>query len=232
MAGWTYPFRLGRRCGSSPVFCADSSASGVAHGDVYCRGTGSSCCRECPCSCPRLDLSRDRRYGRVEEMYSEDPYLVGQLGVAAVRGLLGDGALLDQDHVFATAKHFVHGQPENGTTVGSNDFSERIRRAVLSHDILSARSRRVPGESGFLRRTIRYPTPPRAAATSKPAVTRTAGEDAIRIRPRPLCYQCCQMLSRPINIAVSKLADSKNASVKAKACLALEQPTVGQLYGN
>src|SRR5208337_2765567 len=33
---------------------------------------------------PVLDLSRDPRYGRVEEMYSEDPYLVGQMAVAAV----------------------------------------------------------------------------------------------------------------------------------------------------
>lgn len=80
---------------------------------------------------PVLDLSRDPRYGRVEEMYSEDPFLVGELGVAAVRGLQGDGALLDQDHVFATAKHFVHGQPENGTNVGPNDFSERTMRSVF-----------------------------------------------------------------------------------------------------
>lgn len=80
---------------------------------------------------PVLDLSRDPRYGRVEEMYSEDPYLVGQLGVAAVRGLQGDSSVLDQDHVFATAKHFVHGQPENGTNVGPNDFSERTMRSVF-----------------------------------------------------------------------------------------------------
>ena len=80
---------------------------------------------------PVLDLSRDPRYGRVEEMYSEDPYLVGQLGVAAVRGLQGDAPLLDQEHVFATAKHFVHGQPENGTNVGPNDFSERTMRRVF-----------------------------------------------------------------------------------------------------
>jgi len=80
---------------------------------------------------PVLDLSRDPRYGRVEEMYSEDPYLVGQLGVAAVRGLQGDAKLLDQEHVFATAKHFVHGQPENGTNVGPNDFSERTMRSVF-----------------------------------------------------------------------------------------------------
>ena len=38
---------------------------------------------------PVLDLSRDPRYGRVEEMYSEDPYLVAQLGTAAVKGLQG-----------------------------------------------------------------------------------------------------------------------------------------------
>ena len=82
---------------------------------------------------PVLDLSRDPRYGRVEEMYSEDPYLVGRLGVAAVRGLQGpgDGSTLDDEHVFATAKHFVHGQPENGTNVGPNDFSERTMRSVF-----------------------------------------------------------------------------------------------------
>jgi beta-glucosidase len=83
---------------------------------------------------PVLDLSRDPRYGRVEEMYSEDPYLVGRLGVAGVRGLQGElinGSALDQDHVYATAKHFVHGQPENGTNVGPSDFSERTMRDVF-----------------------------------------------------------------------------------------------------
>jgi beta-glucosidase-like glycosyl hydrolase len=80
---------------------------------------------------PVLDLSRDPRYGRVEEMYSEDPFLVGQLGVAAVLGLQGDKFQLDPEHVFATAKHFVHGQPENGTNVGPNDFSERTMRQVF-----------------------------------------------------------------------------------------------------
>ncbi len=83
---------------------------------------------------PVLDLSRDPRYGRVEEMYSEDPYLVAQLGTAAVNGLQGlksDSDLLDENHVYATLKHFVHGQPENGTNVGPNDFSERTMRSVF-----------------------------------------------------------------------------------------------------
>ena len=77
---------------------------------------------------PVLDLSQDPRFGRVEEMYSEDPYLVGELGVAAVEGLQGAGPSFDQVHVIATAKHFVHGQPENGTNTAPNDFSERTMR--------------------------------------------------------------------------------------------------------
>jgi len=83
---------------------------------------------------PVLDLSRDPRYGRVEEMYSEDPYLVAQLGTAAVKGLEGFESAsdrLDGNHVYATLKHFVHGQPENGTNVGPNDFSERTMRGVF-----------------------------------------------------------------------------------------------------
>jgi len=80
---------------------------------------------------PVFDLSRDPRYGRVEEMYSEDPYLVGELGVAAVHGLQGESDRLDQEHVFATAKHFVHGQPENGTNGGPSDYSERTLRSVF-----------------------------------------------------------------------------------------------------
>ena len=80
---------------------------------------------------PVFDLSRDPRYGRVEEMYSEDPYLVSQLGVAAVRGLQGNGDTLDENHVFATAKHFVHGQPENGTNGGPSDYSEHTMRSIF-----------------------------------------------------------------------------------------------------
>jgi len=67
-------------------------------------------------------------------MYSEDPYLVAQLGTAAVKGLEGFESAsdrLDGNHVYATLKHFVHGQPENGTNVGPNDFSERTMRGVF-----------------------------------------------------------------------------------------------------
>ncbi|MGW0810181.1 beta-xylosidase/alpha-l-arabinosidase [Nonomuraea sp. NPDC002799] len=49
---------------------------------------------------PVLDVVRDYRWGRVEETLGEDPYLVGQLGAAYVRGLEGTG-------IIATLKHFA-----------------------------------------------------------------------------------------------------------------------------
>jgi len=71
------------------------------------------------CLAPALDLARDPRWGRTEETYGEDPYLVAHIGVAAIRGFQGKGPNIDRSHVMATAKHFaVHGQPEGGTNVG------------------------------------------------------------------------------------------------------------------
>lgn len=80
---------------------------------------------------PVLDLSRDPRFGRTEEMYGEDPYLVARLGEAAIRGLQGTTAYPDERHVFSTAKHFLHGQPENGTNDGPADLSEHTLRAYF-----------------------------------------------------------------------------------------------------
>ncbi len=78
---------------------------------------------------PVLDLARDPRWGRTEETYGEDPYLVSRIGVACVRGFQGKGEAIDRDHVIATLKHFaVHGQPEGGVNVAPGNYSERIVR--------------------------------------------------------------------------------------------------------
>jgi beta-glucosidase len=78
---------------------------------------------------PVLDIARDPRWGRTEETYGEDPYLVSRMGVAAITGLQGDEFLIDRHHVMATAKHFaVHGQPEGGTNTAPGNYSERIIR--------------------------------------------------------------------------------------------------------
>ncbi len=78
---------------------------------------------------PVVDVARDPRWGRIEETFGEDPYLVSQLGVAAVEGLQGDQIPLADGKVFATLKHFTgHGQPESGTNVGPAEISERTLR--------------------------------------------------------------------------------------------------------
>ncbi|RPI28819.1 MAG: glycoside hydrolase family 3 protein, partial [Chloroflexota bacterium] len=78
---------------------------------------------------PVLDLARDPRWGRTEETYGEDPYLVSRLGVAAVRGLQGKRFNGDPDHLLATGKHFAaHGQPEGGTNCAPANYAERILR--------------------------------------------------------------------------------------------------------
>ncbi len=78
---------------------------------------------------PVLDLARDPRWGRTEETYGEDPYLVSRMAVAAVTGLQGDEFFIDRRHVMATMKHFaVHGQPEGGTNTAPGNYSERVIR--------------------------------------------------------------------------------------------------------
>src|SRR5580692_3839821 len=80
---------------------------------------------------PVVDVARDPRWGRIEETFGEDPYLVGEMGVAAVEGLQGEGKIrsLSPGKVFATLKHLTgHGQPESGTNVGPAPYSERTLR--------------------------------------------------------------------------------------------------------
>ncbi len=50
---------------------------------------------------PILDVGRDQRWGRYEEVYGESPYLVAELGVAMVNGLQKDY------QVASTGKHFI-----------------------------------------------------------------------------------------------------------------------------
>jgi beta-glucosidase len=80
---------------------------------------------------PVVDIARDPRWGRIEETFGEDPYLCGEMGVAAVEGLqgVGKGERLARDKVFATLKHMTgHGQPQSGTNVGPAQISQRELR--------------------------------------------------------------------------------------------------------
>jgi len=81
---------------------------------------------------PVVDVALDPRWGRIEETFGEDPYLVSQMGLAAVKGFQGDGFPIADDKVLTTLKHMTgHGQPESGTNVGPANISERRLREVF-----------------------------------------------------------------------------------------------------
>ena len=70
---------------------------------------------------PDLDVIRDPRYGRCEENFGEDPYLVGQMGRAMVRGLQGtDLTDLNSDH---TVVALLRAYPGMGDAEGGHDFT-------------------------------------------------------------------------------------------------------------
>ncbi|WP_220498712.1 glycoside hydrolase family 3 N-terminal domain-containing protein [Microbispora sp. H10949] len=85
---------------------------------------------------PVLDVVRDPRWGRTEETYGEDPYLVARMGVAFIRGL--QGASLAEG-VVATAKHFVgYGASEGGLNWAPAHLPPRLLREVYLHPFEAA----------------------------------------------------------------------------------------------
>lgn len=78
---------------------------------------------------PVLGTARDLRWGRIDETYGEDPYLVGVLGQALIRGYQGDD-LRDPYAILACAKHYA-GYP--GSQGGRDSCeAELTRRNMLS----------------------------------------------------------------------------------------------------
>ena len=74
---------------------------------------------------PVLDLARDPRWSRTEETYGEDPYLIGQMGSAMIRGFQGE-KIGERDKIIGTLKHFVaYAAPDGGHNGESVSFGER-----------------------------------------------------------------------------------------------------------
>ena len=70
---------------------------------------------------PVLFIARELRWGRVDETFGEDPFLIGRFATALIRGLQGPGGPNNNpDKLLATAKHYA-GYSE---TVGGRDASE------------------------------------------------------------------------------------------------------------
>ncbi|MCM3697281.1 glycoside hydrolase family 3 N-terminal domain-containing protein [Microbacterium oleivorans] len=78
---------------------------------------------------PVLCIARDLRWGRVDETFGEDPFLIGELASAMVRGYQGDG-LGDPDAILATAKHFAgYSETQGGRDASEADISRRKLRS-------------------------------------------------------------------------------------------------------
>ena len=80
---------------------------------------------------PVLCLTRDLRWGRVGETFGEDPFLIGELGAAMIRGYQGQG-LDDAEGVLACAKHFAgYSETLGGRDASEADISRRKLRAFF-----------------------------------------------------------------------------------------------------
>lgn len=76
---------------------------------------------------PVLDIARELRWGRVEETFGEDPYLISEMGIGYVRGFQKNG-------VGCMPKHFVaHGTPTGGLNSASVPGGERELRSLYMY---------------------------------------------------------------------------------------------------
>jgi beta-glucosidase len=73
---------------------------------------------------PVINMLRDPRWGRFDESYSEDPFLMARMGVAFVRGLQGD----DPKYLkaVATPKHYAGNNSEYNRHDGSSEIDEQL----------------------------------------------------------------------------------------------------------
>lgn len=98
---------------------------------------------------PNLDVARELRWGRVEETFGEDPYLVSRMGVSMIKGLQ-EGEENDGSYLIANAKHFIaYCNPLGGLNLASspgglydlyNTYLPPFKAAIQEADVLSVMS--------------------------------------------------------------------------------------------
>ena len=114
---------------------------------------------------PDLDVIRDPRYGRCEENFGEDPYLVGQMGRAVVRGLQGkDLSDLNSDH---TVVALLRAYPGMGDAEGGHDFTRMgLGRREMQEVVLRPwREAIEEGAQGVMAERAEYDGDPAPAST-------------------------------------------------------------------
>jgi beta-glucosidase len=75
---------------------------------------------------PVINIARDPRWGRTQEAYGEDPFLVSRMAVAFVKGIQGDHPFYLR--AVATPKHYALNNVEATRFTGSSDVPEEVIR--------------------------------------------------------------------------------------------------------
>ena len=92
---------------------------------------------------PVLCITRDLRWGRVDETFGEDPFLISEFGAAMIRGYQGAG-LDDPTAVLACAKHFAgYSETQGGRDASEADISQRKTPIVVPAAVRARRTARV-----------------------------------------------------------------------------------------
>ncbi|MBU0703828.1 MAG: glycoside hydrolase family 3 C-terminal domain-containing protein [Chloroflexi bacterium] len=117
-----FPTQLGMSCSWNPEMVKEIGK--ITAKEVACTGVHWT-------FSPVLGIARDLRWGRVGETFGEDPYLIGVLGSALIRGYQGDD-LADPYTILACAKHYAgYSETRGGRDASEADHSERKMRSLF-----------------------------------------------------------------------------------------------------
>nr|BFE61377.1 glycoside hydrolase family 3 N-terminal domain-containing protein [Dactylosporangium thailandense] len=115
-----FPTQLGMACSWDPALIERSAR--VTAAEISTTGVHWT-------FSPVLCVARDLRWGRVDETFGEDPFLIGELGAAMISGYQG-GGLGDTTAVLATAKHFAgYSETQGGRDASEADLTPRKLRS-------------------------------------------------------------------------------------------------------
>ncbi len=121
-AATVFPTQLGMSCSWNPEIVEEIGK--ITATEVACTGVHWT-------FSPVLGIARDLRWGRVGETFGEDPYLIGVLGSALIRGYQGDD-LSDPHTILACAKHYAgYSETRGGRDASEADHSERKMRSLF-----------------------------------------------------------------------------------------------------
>ncbi|KLO08234.1 glycoside hydrolase family 3 protein [Schizopora paradoxa] len=124
--GTTFPSPIGLAASFNPDLLKSVASSigeeaeGLGYGQLFA---------------PVLDMSRELRWGRVEENYGEDPFLTATMGSAYVTGLQSgkrrNASSTAVGRIAATCKHFAaFGSPQGGLNLAPVEGGERALRTI------------------------------------------------------------------------------------------------------